>query len=62
MSAAIIVLAASILIAAEVATLHLHPDRWGLLLGVPLGAIGVVTWLVAFVTDGRSGRPPSGGA
>lgn len=57
LSAALLVFAAAVLIATEVATAHLHPDRWGLLFGIPLGIIGLAGWFIAFVRDGRATPP-----
>jgi hypothetical protein len=59
LSAAVIVLAGSILIAAEVQTAHLHPDRWGLFFGLPLVGIGLLGWLVSLSQRGGRSEPKS---
>jgi hypothetical protein len=59
LAAAIIVLAGSILIAAEVQTSHLHPDPWGLFLGLPIAGFGLLGCLVEmFRQDANSYTKP----
>ena len=57
LAAAIIVLAGSILVAAEVQTAHLHPDRWGLFIGMPLAGFGLLGWLVEMFRQDASSHP-----
>ena len=57
LAAAIIVLAGSILVAAEVQTAHLHPDRWGLFFGLLLAGFGLLGWLVEMFRQDASSQP-----
>jgi hypothetical protein len=57
LASAIIVLAGSILVAAEVQTAHLHPDRWGLFFGLPLAGFGLLGWLVEMFRQDVSSQP-----
>jgi uncharacterized membrane protein YhdT len=54
LSAAVVVLAGALLVLAEILTVHLHPDRWGLMFGLPLIVLGLGVWLVAVFTGGRT--------
>jgi hypothetical protein len=57
LAAAIIVLAGSILVVAEVQTAHLHPDRWGLYFGVPLAFFGLLGWWFEMLRQDASSQP-----
>jgi hypothetical protein len=60
LSGAAVVLAGAACIAAEVQTAHLHPDRWGLVFGIPLVALGLVGWLATLLRRDPGERPPPG--
>ena len=55
LSGAVVVLAGAVCVAAEVQTAHLHPDRWGLTVGLPFVVIGLVVWVVGL--SARDSRP-----
>jgi hypothetical protein len=58
LSAAVVVFAGAICIAADVLSARLTSDHWGLFFGVPVIGVGLIAWLVVLFERQSASRPP----